>query len=64
MSSSKHSMLKPRGKKKSIVNNESIFCIILEPRNRMNLSSQSLPLWFGALELNHQLSAKNNGSGR
>lgn len=30
----------------------------------MNLSSQSLPLWFGALELNNQLSAKNNGSGR
>ena len=57
-------MLKPRGKKKSIVNNESIFCIILEPRNRMTLSSQSLPLWFGALELNNQLSAKNNGSGR
>ena len=52
------------GERKTIVNNKSIFCIILEPRNRMNLSSQSLPLWFGALELNNQLSAKNNGSGR
>ena len=52
-------MLKPRRKKKSIVNNESIFCIILKPRNRMTLSSQSLPLWFGALELNNPLLAKN-----
>ena len=52
------------GERKTIVNNESIFCIILEPRNRMNLSSQSLPLWFGALELNNPLIAKNNGSGR
>ena len=30
----------------------------------MTLSSQSLPLWFGALELNNPLLAKNNGSGR